>query len=144
MFNGIYIKCLVPDKYLTVGSLTSNTFTMPIFDYGYTINYSYSDAAYDSISASGQVFPNYKLAKKLSLIIKYQFNWSGLVESEKIIVENFIKSFGNSFQPFTLQIFTSDINHLDYEMIIDSDTVSISKDRFDLYNVSFSTIQLEG
>lgn len=138
--QGIKIDLIVPDRYKTLGAETNSTFTVPMFNYEYTIEYTYSTIAYDTESASGQQFPHYTIAKNLNLISKYNLQWSGLLNDEKEIFDAFIKAFNNSFQPFTMRVFTDTINYNDYTMIIESDNLSISKDKFDLWSINLQLI----
>lgn len=143
MLAGIYIDLIVPDKYITSGSITSTTFRVPMFDQSYSIEYSYSDVAYGDISYSGNKFPRFDIAKDLILITRYNLSWTGLNSSDKSDFENFIKSFNNSFQPFTLRVWDSAVSSDDYYMIIEPETITLTKDRFDLWSVSLTYIQLE-
>jgi hypothetical protein len=140
--QGIKTEFIVPDKYKTAGSLTSSTFNVPMFDYEYSIEYSYSDIAFQSESASGQKFPEYGAANNLTLISKYNFKWTGLLAAEKTFFDAFIKSFNNSFQPFTMRIYKDAVAYDNYIMIVEPDTINVSKDRFDLWGVSLILIKI--
>ena len=140
---GIQVDLIVPDKYITYGSGTSTTYILPMFDQDYTIEYSYSDIAYLDESATGQKFPEYSIAKNLVLISRHNLTWSGLLEAEKDTFENAVKSFNNSFQPFTMRIWDTGVSYTDYYMIIEPDTLTLTKDKFDLWSVSITCIQLE-
>lgn len=142
MLAGIYIDLIVPDKYVTVGAGTSTTFRVPMFDQGYTIDYSYSDVAYGDKSYSGLEFPKFSIAKNLSLISRYTLSWTGMSDAEKSELDDFIKSFNNSFQPFTLRLWLNQSGYDDYYMIIEPDTITLTKDKFNLWSATFTCIQL--
>jgi len=142
--NGISISFVVRNKYITYGSGPSTAYgPIPMFDFGYTINYSFAETAGPAKSASGQEFPEYGIAKNLKLIKKYSFNWSGMTETEKLEFEAFIKSFNNSFQSFKMWVYDTISTYTNYYFIIESDNVIFKKDKFDLWSINLTLIQLE-
>lgn len=142
--NGIQVDMIVPNKYTTYGSGTSSTYSIPMFDFGYTISYSFSEVAYGAESASGQKFPEYGIASNLVLISRYNFSWSGLTSTEKQIFDNFIKRFNNSFQPFVLRIWVDGVSYADLDVLIEQDTLTITEDKFGLFSVTFTCLEIEG
>jgi len=141
--DGIYIELRVEVKYITYGAGGTSIFTVPMFDFGYVLNYSYSDVSGPSTSASGQEFPEYNIARNLYLIKKFSLSWNGMTLAEKLVFENFIKSFNNSFQPFIFRLYTAVAAYDDYYMIIEPDSLTFTKDKFDLWGVSLTCIELE-
>ena len=140
--HGIYIDLIVPNIYKTIGAAGNSSFRIPMFNEGFTIEYSYPDVAYKSTSFSGTEFPNYNVANTLELISRYSLQWSGLLEAEKNTLLNFINSFNNSFQPFTMRIWHNGTTYTDLTLIIEPDTLGLSKDKFDLWSVELNLMEI--
>ena len=121
--------------------VVGDLFEMPMWDEGYTVDYDFSKIS--RIPSSLKTFINYDTIRTNSLRTTYNYKWSGLIEAQKNEFVGLIESFRNSFQPFyILELNDDNDNFTTYFVMIDSNSVTITKDKADLYTVSLSLIDM--
>lgn len=130
----------VPDRYLDSSVGTSTDFTLPIYNQDYSIIYKFADTAFLSKSMVNLLWPDYNISSSTVLYTErvYNFNCS---ESEKTTMENFIKSFNNSFQPFRFIISVDATTQNDTLFCILNGTPTFNKDEFDRWTISLSMLE---
>lgn len=136
------IKLAVPNIYLDPDASGDVVFTVPMYDQDYEVNISFPKAGSSKLSFSGQTPVNYMVAYNANPIYEYDYNWTGLLEAEKDIFIEFIESFNNSFQKFNLEVQLNNVHDHNMDVIINTDNISISKNRLDLYSISLTLIKL--
>jgi len=119
----------------------SKRYKIPLPDQDYTITYSFQKFPFSDRSLTGQKTIQFNLAKQNKMIETRTYKWSGLSESEIEVFWDFVNAFQTSYQPFALAIIGKEANKmLCYYGVLEKNSVSIKKDRYDLFSVELSMI----
>lgn len=137
------IQFIIDKKYTTVGLTGTDTYTVPMYDQNYTINYSYPESAFGKDNFTETEFADLQMAYNTDLIVVYNFTWSGLTEDEKEIFDNILKAFNNSFQPFLFKVYDDATPIFLKTFIINNDSITTTKDKFELWTIAMSLIQYD-
>ncbi|BDQ01952.1 MAG: hypothetical protein KatS3mg036_0506 [Ignavibacterium sp.] len=131
-----YLELKVPKIYSDPSQTGNYSFIVPVYDQNYKVSIEFPPTADGTDSFTAVKFPDYKTAYNLIASEKTELTWSGLLESDKDNFVTFLKSFNNSFQPFTLIHYDDALVKKTITGIIETDSVEIKKDEFDLYSIS--------
>ena len=124
------VTFVVSNKYS--GGTGDTSFTVPMYNQDYSIEYTSNEIASGGASFTEAVFPEFKLAFTTQLIERHTYNWSGLQEDEIDIFKAMLKQFNNSWQPFTMN---------GIQFIIEKDP-TVDKDHLELYSITLNLIKL--
>jgi hypothetical protein len=129
------------DLYSVRNVVYSDNNILPMYNQGSSIEYSYPALAFEGESLSEKMFPQYNVAYKTKLCKEISLEWQGLRDEEVVTVKNMIKLFGVSYRPFYLLEWSSSTEYVKRLMVIKGDNISLTKDRFNIYNFSFTALE---
>lgn len=136
------IKITVPVFYTDPDSVADNISYIPMFDQDYSLKINFPKTGRGLLSYSGQLTVNYDTAYDIDPIYEYTYNWSGLTEAEKDVFVSFIDNFNNSFQKFNFQVQLDGSPQWNMDCVVNSNSLTIKKDRLDLYSITIPLIKL--
>lgn len=130
----------VPDRYLDKDDTGNTDFIFPMYNQDYSITYKFSNTAFKNINMVDLLWPDYDISDSSVLFTERVYNFN-CDEAEKTIMENFLKAFNNSFQPFRLTITVDETSQSDVLSCILNGNPTFNKDVFDRWTISLSLLE---
>jgi hypothetical protein len=119
-----------------------SVYSVPLYNQDYTVECSFLSKPYGNITLAGTYVIDYASARQNRLQEKWNVNWKTGDESDYVAFKNFLKSFGNCWQPFYMAVIDDAgllVSNKSAWFIMNGDTVSITYD----YTLAEWTIAME-